>query len=43
MGAPWGQVIAVLVLVTVAVTVSMVIPARSAGRIRPAVALRIAE
>jgi putative ABC transport system permease protein len=41
--APWGQVIVVLVLVTVAVTVSTVIPARSAGRIRPAVALRIAE
>ena len=41
--APWGQVVAVLVLVTAAVTVSTVVPARAAGRIRPAVALRIAE
>lgn len=41
--APWGQVVGVLLLVTTAVTISAVIPARSAGRIRPAVALRIAE
>jgi putative ABC transport system permease protein len=41
--APWGEVVVVLVLVTVAVTVCTVVPARSAGRIRPAVALRIVE
>lgn len=41
--APWGEVVAMLMLVTVAVTVCTVVPARSAGRIRPAVALRTAE
>jgi ABC-type lipoprotein release transport system permease subunit len=40
--APLGQVVAVL-SVAAAVTISSVIPARSAGRIRPAVALRNAD
>lgn len=40
---PWGRVASVVVLVVIAVIISTVSPARSAGRIAPAAALRVAD